>query len=278
VRARPRARLRAGQSPLPGLVLSPAPGTGEPVVRARGLVKRFAGRAVLAGVDLDVQAGETVVLLGRSGTGKSVFLKHVIGLVRADEGSLALFGEDVTAFDEAAWNRIRRHVAMVFQGAALFDSMTVADNIALGLRHRRTMPESEVQATVERSLAGVGLSGTAGLKPASLSGGMRKRVGIARAVALAPRLLLYDEPTSGLDPVTSDVINRLIRRSQKELGAAAIVVTHDLASARFIGDRIALLNQGRIIFDGTPADIDRATDPVVRQFVEGRSDETVGSV
>ena len=248
-----------------------------PAVRARGLVKRFAGRAVLAGVDLDVAAGETVVLLGRSGTGKSVFLKHVIGLVRADEGSLSVFGEDVTRADEAEWNRVRRHVAMVFQGAALFDSMTVGDNIALGLRHRRTMKEAQVQAAVERSLASVGLPGTAGLKPAALSGGMRKRVGIARAIALEPRLLLYDEPTSGLDPVTSDVINRLIRRSQKELGAAAIVVTHDLASARFIGDRIALLHQGRVLFDGTPADIDRATEPVVRQFVEGRSDETVGS-
>ncbi len=214
------------------------------------------------------------MLLGRSGTGKSVFLKTVIGLVRADEGTLALFGEDMTRAGESAWNHARRDVAMVFQGAALFDSMTVGDNVALGLRHQRRLGEAEVLATVERCLAVVGLAGTADLKPASLSGGMRKRVGIARAAALEPRLVLYDEPTSGLDPVTSDVINRLIRRAQKELGAAAIVVTHDMVSARFIGDRIALLHQGRIVFDGTPADIDRATDPVVRQFVEGKSDET----
>ena len=230
---------------------------------------------MLAGVDLDVAPGETVVLLGRSGTGKSVLLKTVIGLVRADEGTLSLFGQDVTRAGEAAWNRARRDVAMVFQGAALFDSMTVGDNVALGLRHQRRQGEAGIAATVERCLALVGLAQTAHLKPASLSGGMRKRVGIARAIALEPRLLLYDEPTSGLDPVTSDVINRLIRRVQKELGAAAVVVTHDMASARFVGDRIALLHQGRIVFDGTPADVDRATDPLVRQFVEGRSDESL---
>lgn len=230
---------------------------------------------MLGGLDLDVAEGETVVLLGRSGTGKSVFLKTVIGLVRADQGTLALFGRDVTQAGEGEWNRERRDVAMVFQGAALFDSMTVGDNVALGLRHQRRLAEDEIAATVERCLGVVGLAGTAGLKPASLSGGMRKRVGIARAVALSPRLLLYDEPTSGLDPVTSDVINRLIRRAQKELGAAAIVVTHDMASARFIGDRIALLHQGRIVFDGTPADVERTTDPLVRQFVEGRSEETL---
>jgi phospholipid/cholesterol/gamma-HCH transport system ATP-binding protein len=230
---------------------------------------------VLAGVDLDVAPGETVVLLGRSGTGKSVLLKTVIGLVAADEGSLSLFGRDVTRAGATTWNDVRRGVAMVFQGAALFDSMTVGENVALGLVHQRRLPAAEIARTVERCLALVGLPGTAGLKPAALSGGMRKRVGIARAVALAPRLLLYDEPTSGLDPVTSDVINRLIRRSQRELGAAAVVVTHDLASARFVGDRIVLLHQGRIVFDGGPADLDRAADPVVRQFVEGRSDESL---
>ena len=230
---------------------------------------------MLGHVDLDVAPGETVVLLGRSGTGKSVFLKTTIGLVRADEGTLSLFGRDMTRAGEAAWNEARRDVAMVFQGAALFDSMTVGENVALGLRHQRRLDGREIEATVEHCLSLVGLAQTAHLKPASLSGGMRKRVGIARAIALRPRLLLYDEPTSGLDPVTSDVINRLIRRAQAELGAAAIVVTHDMASARFIGDRIALLHQGRVVFDGTPADVDRTTDPVVRQFVEGRSDEAL---
>jgi phospholipid/cholesterol/gamma-HCH transport system ATP-binding protein len=230
---------------------------------------------VLAGVDLDVAAGETLVLLGRSGTGKSVLLKHVIGLLQPDEGTLALFGEDVTRADARTWDRLRRDVAMVFQGSALFDSMTVGENVALGLLHQRRAARAEVAAIVEKSLSVVGLANTAALKPSSLSGGMRKRVGIARAVALSPRLLLYDEPTSGLDPVTSDVINRLIRRTQRDLGAAAIVVTHDMASARYIGDRIVLLHQGRIVFAGTPAELDRAGDPLVRQFVEGRSDETL---
>jgi phospholipid/cholesterol/gamma-HCH transport system ATP-binding protein len=230
---------------------------------------------VLAGVDLDVAPGETLVLLGRSGTGKSVLLKHVIGLLQPDEGTLALFGEDVTRADARTWDRLRRDVAMVFQGSALFDSMTVGENVALGLLHQRRAGRAEVAAIVEKSLSVVGLANTAPLRPSSLSGGMRKRVGIARAVALSPRLLLYDEPTSGLDPVTSDVINRLIRRTQRDLGAAAIVVTHDMASARYIGDRIVLLHQGRIVFAGTPAEMDRAENPLVRQFVEGRSDETL---
>jgi len=165
---------------------------------------------------------------------------------------------------------------MVFQGGALFDSMTVGENIALGLHHQRRVAPQEIDAEVERCLAVVGLAGTAPLRPSSLSGGMRKRVGIARAIALKPRLLLYDEPTSGLDPVTSDVINRLIRRLQRELGASAIVVTHDMASARFVGDRITMLHEGKLVFDGTVDEVDRATDPVVRRFVEGRSDEAVG--
>ncbi len=230
---------------------------------------------MLAGVDLDVCAGETVVLLGRSGTGKSVLLKHVIGLLRADAGTLEVMGQDVTHADAETWNRVRRDVAMVFQGGALFDSMTVGENIALGLAHQRRFTPAEIAAEVEHSLAVVGLAGTAELPPSSLSGGMRKRVGIARAIALKPRLLLYDEPTSGLDPVTSDVINRLIRRLQRELGASSIVVTHDMASARFVGDRIAMLHEGKSIFDGTVDEIDRATDPVVRRFVEGRSDEAL---
>jgi len=246
------------------------------VLRARGLVKRFGTRAVLAGIDLDVHAGETVVLLGRSGTGKSVLLKHAIGLLRADGGTLEVMGTDVTHADATTWDRVRRDVAMVFQGAALFDSMSVGENIALGLQHQRRVARDEIAAEVERCLSVVGLAGTAPLRPSSLSGGMRKRVGIARAIALKPRLLLYDEPTSGLDPVTSDVINRLIRRLQRELGASAIVVTHDMASARFVGDRITMLHEGKLVFDGTVDEIDRATDPVVRRFVEGHSDEPVG--
>ncbi|MEP7027887.1 MAG: ATP-binding cassette domain-containing protein [Candidatus Eisenbacteria bacterium] len=245
------------------------------MIAARGLVKRLGGRDVLAGVDLDVREGETLVLLGRSGSGKSVFLKHVIGLMRADAGRIELFGEDVTQADERTWNRLRRDVAMVFQAGALFDSMSVGENIALGLRHQTGAPEAEIQARVAECLGFVGLADTAGLKPSALSGGMRKRVGIARAIALRPRLLLYDEPTSGLDPVTSDVINRLVRALQKDLGVTSVVVTHDMQSAYHIADRIALLSQGRIRFTGTPDEVRVARDPVLRQFVEGTSQEPV---
>ena len=245
------------------------------VIRARGLVKRLGTRDVLTGVDLDVAERETLVLLGRSGTGKSVFLKHVIGLMRADQGTLEVLGEEVTRASGGTWNRLRAQVAMVFQNAALFDSMTVGENIALGLRHQGRMKEPEVEARVLECLGVVGLEGTAALKPVSLSGGMRKRVGIARAIALAPRLLLYDEPTSGLDPVTSDVINRLVRRLQREIGVTSVVVTHDMQSAYVIADRIALLHQGRIRFTGTPDEVRASRDPVLRQFVEGTSEELV---
>jgi phospholipid/cholesterol/gamma-HCH transport system ATP-binding protein len=246
------------------------------VIHARGLVKKLGTRVVLAGVDLDVEAGETLVLLGRSGSGKSVFLKHVIGLMQADSGALEVLGEDVTHADGRTWNRLRRDVAMVFQNAALFDSMTVGGNVALGLRYQTRDKESVIAARVLECLGFVGLADTVELKPASLSGGMRKRVGIARAIALSPRLLLYDEPTSGLDPVTADVINRLVRRLQKDLGVTSVVVTHDMQSAYAIGDRIALLHQGRIRFTGTPDEVRAARDPVLRQFVEGTSEELVG--
>jgi phospholipid/cholesterol/gamma-HCH transport system ATP-binding protein len=247
------------------------------MITARGLVKKLSGRDVLAGLDLDVAEHETLVLLGRSGSGKSVFLKHVIGLMQADAGRLSVLGEDVTHADHRTWNRLRRSVAMVFQGAALFDSMTVGENVALGLRHQGRETEAAVQARVVECLGFVGLADTAQLKPSSLSGGMRKRVGIARAIALRPRLLLYDEPTSGLDPVTSDVINRLVRRLQKDLGVTSVVVTHDMQSAYLIADRIALLHQGRIRVSGTPDEVRHTTDPVLRQFVEGTSEEPVGS-
>jgi phospholipid/cholesterol/gamma-HCH transport system ATP-binding protein len=237
-----------------------------------GLVKRF-GAARLDGVDLDVHAGATVELLGRSGSGKSVLLKHAIGLLRADGGTLEVLGADVTRADAATGDRVRRDVAMVFQGAALFDSMSVGENIALGLEHQRRVARDGIAVEVERCLSVVGLAGTPA--PALVaSGGMRKRVRIARRSRSSG--FSYDEPTSGLDPVTSDVINRLIRRLQRELGASAIVVTHDLASARFVGDRITMLHEGKLVFDGTVAEVDRATDPVVRRFVEGRSDEPVG--
>ena len=241
------------------------------MIQARGLARRFGGHEVLAGVDLELKDGETLVLLGRSGSGKSVFLKHAIGLLPVEEGSLRVLGEDVTHARQRTWNRLRREVAMVFQAGALFDSMSVGENVALALRYHTPTAEAAVQARVEECLGFVGLSDTEALAHSSLSGGMRKRVGIARAIALKPRLLLYDEPTSGLDPVTADVINRLVRRLQRETGVSSIVVTHDMQSVYVIADRVALLHQGRIRFNGTPDELRRSVDPVVRQFVEGTS-------
>ena len=233
--------------------------------------KRLGGRAVLAGVDLEVRRGETVVVIGRSGGGKSVLLKHIVGLMHPDRGSIVVLGRDVTRMAGAEWAELRGRLGMVFQGAALFDSLTVGENVALGVRVRRRLAEPEEQALVKEKLAQVGLHDVEHLKPASLSGGMKKRVALARAIAPDPEVLLYDEPTTGLDPVMADVINRLIRDQQRRLGLSAVVVTHDMASAYFVGDRIAYLHQGRIHQVGTPEEIRSSRDPLVRGFVEGRS-------
>ena len=237
----------------------------------RGLEKSFGGRPVLAGVDLDVAKGESVVVIGRSGGGKSVLLKHLVGLVKPDHGTVRVLGEDVTAWTSAQWTALRGRVGMVFQGAALFDSLTVGENVAMGLRVRKRLPPGEEMALVKERLEQVGLADVEGLKPASLSGGMKKRVALARAIATDPEVLLYDEPTTGLDPVMADVINRLIRSLQKQYGLTSVVVTHDMTSAYFVGDRIAYLHHGRVHSLGTPEEIRRSEDPIVRSFVEGRS-------
>ena len=244
---------------------------GGPALALAGVEKKLGGRAVLAGVDLEVRPGETVVVIGRSGCGKSVLLKHIVGLMQPDRGRIQLLGHDVTRFTSGEWRQLRSRVGMVFQGAALFDSLTVGENVALGVRVRRRLPIGEEQALVAEKLAQVGLHDIAGLKPASLSGGMKKRVALARAIATEPEVLLYDEPTTGLDPVMADVINRLIRDLQRRLGLTSVVVTHDMASAYFVGDRIAYLHQGRIHQTGTPQELRDSADPLVRGFVEGRS-------
>jgi phospholipid/cholesterol/gamma-HCH transport system ATP-binding protein len=255
----------------------PARPATDPVIRVRGLRKQLGERVVLAGVDLDVARGETVVVIGRSGGGKSVLLKHIVGLLRPDAGRVVVFGEDVTDWPRSAWRPLRSRVGMVFQGSALFDSLTVGDNVALAARLRERRGEAAERAFAEETLAQVGLRDVADLKPASLSGGMKKRVALARAIATGPEVLLYDEPTTGLDPVMADVINRLIRDLQRRLGLSAIVVTHDMASARFVGDRIAYLHQGRIHEVGTPQQILESSDPLVRAFVEGRSEGVVAA-
>jgi phospholipid/cholesterol/gamma-HCH transport system ATP-binding protein len=239
------------------------------VIQFRDLHKAFGAKQVLAGFTLDVPDGETVVIIGYSGTGKSVALKHVVGLLHPDAGDVLVDGRAVSALDRAELAVLRRDIGFVFQFAALFDSMTVANNVALGLVRRR-LSEDEIAERVREALALVDLTGTEDRTPAELSGGMRKRVGIARAIALRPRYILYDEPTTGLDPVTAAVMDELMVRTREHLGVTGLVVTHDMRSAYTVGDRIAMLYEGRVRQVGPVAEIRQTSDPVVRQFIEGR--------
>jgi len=239
------------------------------VIEFQDLQKGFDGKEVLRGLSLRVRDGETVVIIGYSGTGKSVALKHIVGLLHPDAGDVIVDGQAVSTLDRDGLTALREGIGYVFQFAALFDSLTVAENLALGLRRRRVSAE-EIEDRVREALALVDLSGTEERMPAELSGGMRKRVGIARAIALRPRYILYDEPTTGLDPVTSAVIDRLMVRTREHLGVTGVVVTHDMRSAYTVGDRIAMLYEGRIRQVGTVAEIQETEDSVVRQFIEGR--------
>jgi len=248
------------------------------MIQLRGVSKRLGSKQVLDGLDLEIPTGITTVILGRSGTGKSVLLKHIIGLMKPDEGSIEIEGEDIAHMDEAELNRVRKRFGMLFQGAALFDSLTVGENVALPMREHLKLPEAEIRRRVAERLSWVGRQGVEDMKPASLSGGMKKRVGLARAVAIDPAYILYDEPTTGLDPIMSDVINELIRSIQKRMGVTSVVVTHDLHSAWKVGDRLALLHEGRVQFTGTPAEAQATNDLLVRQFIEGRSEGPVHAV
>ena len=239
------------------------------MIEFQDLRKAFDGRPVLDGFTLRVPDGETTVIIGYSGTGKSVALKHVVGLLQPDAGDVIVDGRAVATLERAALTALRREIGFVFQFAALFDSMSVFDNVALGLR-RRDLSDDEIAARVREALALVDLTGAEERYPAELSGGMRKRVGIARAIALRPRYILYDEPTTGLDPVTSAVIDQLMMRTREQLRVTGIVVTHDMRSAYSVGDRIAMLYEGKIRQVGTVAQIQETEDPVVRQFIEGR--------
>jgi len=239
------------------------------VIEFQDLHKAFGAQPVLAGLTLEVRDRETLVIIGYSGSGKSVALKHIVGLLHPDAGDVIVDGRAVSTLDRPALTALRREIGFVFQFAALFDSMTVSDNLALGLR-RRGLAEEEIAERVREALDLVDLTGTDERYPAELSGGMRKRVGIARAIALRPRYVLYDEPTTGLDPVTSAVMDRLMVRTREHLGGTGVVVTHDMRSAYTVGDRIAMLYEGRIRQVGTVAEIQASEDPVVRQFIEGR--------
>jgi len=239
------------------------------VIEFQDLHKAFGTKQVLQGFSLKIRDAETVVIIGYSGTGKSVALKHIVGLLHPDAGDVIVDGQAVGTLDRTALTLLRQGIGYVFQFAALFDSMTVSENIELGLRRRR-LGEDEIEERVREALALVDLSGTGDRMPAELSGGMRKRVGIARAIALRPRYILYDEPTTGLDPVTSAVIDRLMVRTREHLGVTGVVVTHDMRSAYTVGDRIAMLYEGRVRQVGSVAEIQQTEDPVVRQFIEGR--------
>jgi phospholipid/cholesterol/gamma-HCH transport system ATP-binding protein len=238
------------------------------MIQLEGLTKAFGANRVLEGVTLDVPDGENTVIIGYSGVGKSVTLKCIVGLIEPDGGQVEVDGVVVQEMSREELAELRGRIGYVFQFAALFDSMTVAENIALGLAKRGLDQDAIAERTAE-SLSVVELSGTEDKYPAELSGGMRKRVGIARAIALKPRYILYDEPTSGLDPVTSAVIDQLMVRT-RDLGVTGLVVTHDMRSAFCVGDRIAMLHEGRIRQVGTKAELQATTDAVVRQFIEGR--------
>jgi len=241
------------------------------MIRVRGLRKRLGAKQVLDGVDLDIQAGETVVVMGRSGSGKSVLLKHIIGLMTPDEGSIEVEEQEIVGMGERDLDSVRRRFGMLFQSAALFDSLTVGDNVGLGLREHLRLDDAEVRRRVTERLEWVGLAGVEAMKPASLSGGMRKRVGLARALAMDPQYILYDEPTTGLDPIMADAIDQLIRSLQKRLGVTSVVVTHDMTSAYKMADRMVMLHEGKMVFSGTPDETRAATNAVVRQFVQGSS-------
>jgi phospholipid/cholesterol/gamma-HCH transport system ATP-binding protein len=232
------------------------------------LTKSFGTRTILDGLSLEIPDGQNTVVIGGSGAGKSVTLKLIVGLLEPDGGRILVDGEDVQELDREQLTALRGRIGYVFQFAALFDSMSVAENIRLGLA-KRDFGEDLIRQRVEESLAVVGLSGTEDKLPAELSGGMRKRVGIARAIALKPRYILYDEPTTGLDPVTSAVMDQLIMRT-RDLGVTGLVVTHDMRTAFTVGDRVGMLYQGAIRQVGTVEEIRSSEDPVVRQFIEGR--------
>jgi phospholipid/cholesterol/gamma-HCH transport system ATP-binding protein len=233
--------------------------------------KAFGPKVVLDGFTLEVREGETMVIIGYSGTGKSVAIKHIVGLLEPDAGEVWVDGQEVPRLPRRELYELRSHIGYVFQFAALFDSFTIGDNVAMGLRKQGKLGPGEIEDRVYEALDLVDLPDVADRFPAELSGGMRKRVGIARAIALRPKYILYDEPTTGLDPVTSAVIDELMVRMREKLGVTSVVITHDMRSAYTVGSRIAMLYEGRVRQVGTVEEIQRTSDPVVRQFIEGRA-------
>ena len=242
------------------------------MIEVRDLSKSFGKHKVLDKVSFRIEKGESVVIIGRSGGGKSVLLKHLVGLLTPDSGSVLVAGENIEEMNERQLLRVRRRFGMLFQGAALFDSLTVAENVGFAFRRDRTLPPEEVARRVAQVLEMVELPGTEDKKPSELSGGMRKRVGLARAIIYEPEIVLYDEPTTGLDPIVSDSIDKLILRVRDRFKSTTVVVTHDMRSARRLGQRIMMLHESKIYATGDPETIFASKDPIVRQFIDGVSD------
>ncbi|MBL7151765.1 MAG: ABC transporter ATP-binding protein [Candidatus Omnitrophica bacterium] len=239
------------------------------MIEIKDLSKSLGGRRVLNGLNLNIEKGITCVIIGRSGCGKSVLLKHIVGILKPDSGQVFVKSEEVNRLNDRQLNMLRLKMGMVFQGGALFDSMTVAENVGFGLIEHDHLTHKDLLRRIEDSLCLVGLSGIGNLMPSELSGGMKKRVSLARALCIRPEIILYDEPTTGVDPITADSINELIMELHDKLKVTSIVVTHDMTSAYKVGDRIAMLYHGRIIAEGTPQDIQKTDNPVVHQFING---------
>src|SRR3982750_167965 len=249
-----------------------AAANSAPMIAVRSLAKKIGQQEILRGVNLEVQTGETLAIIGRSGGGKSVLLKHIVGLMEPNSGEIWIQGQNIIGMTERQLGKIRKKVGILFQGGALFDSMTVAENIAFPLREAGERDPKVLRAKIGEMLEVMEMEGQEEKMPESLSGGMKKRVGLARAIIRRPSCVLYDEPTAGLDPVVADSINRLIRRLQERFGMTSIVVTHDMKSAFDVADRIAYLHEGRIYFHGTPGELQQSTDQLIQDFLLGRSD------
>ena len=243
-----------------------------PLIQLEDVHRSFNGQEVLNGVNLSINKGESIVVIGQSGCGKSVLLKHIIRLLSPDTGHVFFDGQDLTSLRFRELVGVRQRIGMLFQSAALFDSMTVAENVGLGLKESRKYKKKEIAEIVQEKLALVGLSNAIEKSPAELSGGMRKRAGLARAIATNPEVLLYDEPTTGLDPITADMIDNLIVSLNKKLNVTSVTVTHDMKSAFKIADRIVMLYQGQVQFDGSPEQVRTTADPIVQQFISGSSE------
>jgi len=247
----------------------------EPVIEISNVVKEFDGRRVLDGVNLTICRGETFVLMGGSGCGKSTLLRHMIGSYRPESGSVKLMGKDLAGLGEDDMDKVRKKIGMLFQSAALFDSMTVGENVSLPLREHTKLDDDVIRIVVKMKLELVGLRGFEALMPSQLSGGMKKRVGLARAIVMDPEVVFYDEPTAGLDPIVGGVIDKLILDLTKKLSITSVVVTHDMNSVFRIADRIAMLHQGKIVAQGTRQEFEKSDNELVKQFVKGDPDGPV---